>query len=162
MVVMIILLIQGDSFLQKTDLFDKATLNALKGQMKSERTLLFVILRERTALILSLFLFSTTSLAAMYVYMTVVWFGACSGLFLAVVLLRYGIKGILLLITGIFPHYLIYVPAVILVFRLTKEKRLVNSKFYMQLIVILFVVIIGCLLECYVNPNIVSKMLKLF
>ena len=94
--------------------------------------------------------------------MNVLWYGISSGLFLAIVLMRYGVKGLLLLVAGMFPHYLIYVPALILVFHLSREKRTVSSKYILQLLVISSVVIIGCILECYVNPEIVEKILKKF
>lgn len=160
--VALFLLIKYSDLLLQTSLFDKASLVALKEQSMADKPLLFMILKNRIAIVTALFLMSTTSLGTAYVYMNVLWFGACSGLFLAIVLLRYGLRGILLLLAGIFPHYLIYVPVIILTLRLTRERRTVNGKFCAQLMVILFVVITGCLLECYVNPEIIAKLLKNF
>ncbi len=161
-ITMIFLLTRKSELLVQTSLFDEASLEAIKERLTGGNALFLFVLKERAAMILALFLMATTWLGSMFVYMNVLWHGACSGLFLTIVLLRYGVKGVLLLMAGVFPHYLIYVPAMILTLQLTREKRVVNSKYCLQLIVILLVVITGCVLECYVNPQVVAKILKKF
>ncbi len=161
-ITMILLLIRKHEVLMQTSLFSEASLEEIKLRISGNSPQIFFVIQMRLAIIFGLFILSTTTLGSLFVYVHVLWYGISSGMLLAVALMRYGIKGILLLIAGIFPHYLIYVPALILVFHLSKEKRIVNSKFMAQLLVISLVVIIGCILECYVNPEIVSKILKNF
>ncbi len=161
-ITVIFLLSRKNELLIQTSLFDEATLEQIREAAMDRKALLFWALKERVVIILALFLMATTSLGNLFVHMNVCWYGISSGLFLTVVLLRYGIKGILLLMAGMFPHYLIYVPALILTLQLSKEKRTVNGKYCGQLFVIIFVVIIGCFLECYVNPKVVAKILKNF
>lgn len=159
---LLIMLIWKRQLLIQTSLFDEASLQMLQNRTIDGKELFFFVLRERAAVITALFVLGTTTLGPIFVYMNVIWYGAGSGLLLAIVLLRYGLKGILLLVAGMFPQYLIYVPAMILTLQLTRERRTVNGKFCMQLLIILFVMIIGCMLECYVNPEVIAKVLKKF
>ena len=159
---MVLLLMRKNEVLIQTSIFSEASLKELQVQLPGDATGIFFILKERLAIIFAMFLLATTSLGNIYVHFSVLWYGISSGLFLTIVLMRYGIKGILLLVAGMFPHYLIYVPAIILTLHISKEKRTINSKFIGQLLVISVVVIIGCVLECYVNPEVVAKILKKF
>ena len=159
---MILLLMRKNAVLIQTSIFSEASLKEIQVRLSGESPSLFFVLQQRLAAILCLFALSTTALGNLYVYMNVLWYGISSGLFLAIVLMRYGVRGLLLLAAGMFPHYLIYVPALILVFHLSREKRTVNSKYILQLIVVSSVVVIGCILECYVNPEVVAKILKKF
>ena len=161
-ITMVFILIRKHEVLMQTSLFSEASLEEIKMRISGNPPQFFFIIQMRLAIIISLFIIATTALGNLFVHMNVLWYGISSGLLLAVVLMRYGIKGILLLIVGVFPHYLIYVPAIILTLHLAKEKRVVNNKYIGQLLVISFVVIIGCILECYVNPDIVAKILKKF
>jgi len=161
--VMLFLLIRKGELLIQTSFLSEASLNTIKEELtRGNKKLFLYILKERAAIILALFVLSTTYLGGMFVYLNVIWYGAVSGLLLTIALLRYGMKGILLIAGGALPHYLIYVPAVILALRLSREKRTVNSKFCIQLFVLLAVIVAGCLLECYVNPFFVVKILKNF
>lgn len=158
----IYLLTRKSELLMQTNLFDEASLKLLKEQTTGSNTLFFYALKERLIVVLSLFLMSTTNLSNLYVQMNVILAGAGCGFLMSVALLRYGLKGLLLLVGGMFPHYLIYGPAFCLVLQLTRNKRYMNGKFFAQLGAVILVVITGCLLECYVNPGVVAKLLKNF
>lgn len=161
-VTMVFLLMRKNSVLMQTSLFSEASLKEIQIRLSGESPTFLFVLQQRLVIFFSLFVLSTTILGSLYVYMNVLWYGISSGLFFAIVLMRYGVKGLLLLVAGMFPHYLIYVPALILVFHLSREKRTVNSKYILQLLIVSSVVIIGCVLECYVNPEVVAKILKKF
>lgn len=149
-------------FLEKTSLFGYQMLSEIDSRLLESSPQYLFLVTTRVRVILFLFILSTTSIGNLYVYLCVIRYGICSGMFFTIVIMRYGLKGILLLVAGMFPHYLIYVPAFILTMHLAREKRKVNGRFLFQLFAIICVVIIGCLLECYVNPNVVSKILKKF
>lgn len=153
--------LKKEVFLQ-TSLFSRDTLHEIQTQLQVSSPQYLFLISRRVGIILSIFILSTTSVGDMYVYFQVIRLGLCTGLFFSIVILRYGLIGILLLVAGMFPHYLVYIPALILTLHLAREKRKVSGKLLIQLLVIICVVIIGCLLESYVNPNIVSKMLKNF
>lgn len=161
-VTMLFLLTQKNEILKNTTVFSEASLKELKLRLcGAQQGIVFLIL-QRVKIIVILFLLSTTSLGNVYVYFNVLWFGISSGLLCTIVLMRYGLKGILLLTAGMFPHYLIYVPAIVLTMQLSREKRMPNGRFAAQFLVIIFVVICGCFLEAYINPDIVAKILKKF
>lgn len=161
-ITMILLLMWKSEPLMQTKLFSDSSLRELQKYLQGNPEGFLFILKERLSIVFSFFILATTSLGSVFVHMNVLWYGMSSGLFLALVLMRYGLKGILLLAAGMFPHYFIYVPSLILILHLSKEKRTINGKFISQLFVITSVVIIGCILECYVNPEIVAKILKKF
>jgi stage II sporulation protein M len=159
---MLFFLIQKKEVLNRIDLFSENSLNELGMQLETNTQRIMFLVIHRIKFIAMFFLLSTTSLGSFYVYANVLWFGVSSGFLLTMVMIRYGLKGILLLTAGMFPHYLIYVPAVILTMQLSKEKRMWNGRFLIQFLVITLVVVIGCFLEGYINPNIVAKILKKF
>ena len=161
-VTMVLLFMRKNWVLMQTSMFSEASLKEVQMRLSGESPTFLFVLQQRLTIIFSLFVLSTTTLGNFYVYMNVLWYGIGSGLFFVIVLMRYGVKGLLLLVAGMFPHYLIYVPALILVFHLSREKRTVNSKYILQLLIVSSVVIIGCVLECYVNPEVVAKILKKF
>ena len=158
-VTMIFLFAKKRELLMQTSLFDEDSLKSLRDQITAGSTSFLFVLKERITIIIALFLLSTTDFGRWFVYANVLWYGAGTGLFFTIALLRYGIKGILLLVAGMFPHYLIYVPALILTLHVSEEKRTINRKLCVQLLVIIIVVITGCILECYVNPQVLTKVI---
>ena len=103
-------------------------------------------------------------------------FGCSMGSMLSILILRYGLKGMLLFMALIFPQDFLYIPAIFgWVYLLTTwnenvfgkrntlyQKRRQRGKEAMQIAVLCGVTIIGILLECYVNPKIVNLCLKFF
>lgn len=168
------------SFLEEMDLLNTSAINRLTYLEVDSQAFFGYVLRERLGMAVLLCLMATTCIgvAAMAVYM--VWMGAMAGMFLSVAAIRYGLKGILLVLAGIVPHYLLLVPACIMLLNWCysvcvrlyyphrdKEVFYGNAKQYkmkkfLQLMIILLVVIIGCLLESYVNPILFSNFLKFF
>ena len=157
---MLFLLVQKNDILNKIDFFSEAHLKTVRYQLEQPSKSLFILIIQRLKCIATMFVLSTTYIGCFYVYSSVIWFGISSGFLVTIVMMRYGLKGILLLTAGLFPHYLIYVPAIILTMILSKEKRSVNGKFVSQFMVIAFVIVIGCALESFINPGIVAKILK--
>ena len=96
--------------------------------------------------------------------------------FLSTAVFRYGIKGILLGIVSIFPHYLCYLPAMILLLRWCEDMHR-SIYFYNnttgqgkkslpgrlgKLALIWIALVFGCLLECFVNPALLKGFLQFF
>lgn len=158
-VTMIFLFAQKKELLLQTSLFDEDSLKSIRDQITAGNALFYFVMKERITIIIALFLLATTDFGRWFVYGNVLWYGAGTGLLFTVALLRYGVKGILLLVAGMFPHYLIYVPALILTLHVSEEKRGINKKLFVQMLVILIVVITGCILECYVNPKVITKVI---
>ncbi len=134
------------------------------------------LLRKRIGILILLVM---TSLALPGKYLLVGFlmvFGCSMGSMLSVLLMRYGLKGILLFLGLIFPQDIVYIPVVFWwVCLLTgwnegmfyqrnslMKKRDAGYRTLLRVIALCGVTIIGVVLECYVNPFIVQWCLKIF
>lgn len=164
--------------LENTGLLDEYTLYEMKYMVVDSSALFYYVLKQRLGTALVLAVMSTTYLGLLVCSGFVLWYGVCTGAFLATAVIRYGIKGILLLLVGSFPQYFIYVPAVI---ALLFWCRMLYGKIYLdrtfttewsdsfglpkcvlKLTGILGIVIVGCMLESYLNPALLQALLKNF
>lgn len=141
---------------------------------------LIYLLKKRVGEAVFLAILSSTYLGLAGIYIYIGWFGLASGIFLAGAGIHYGTKGILLFLGGMIPHQIVLIPcSIVLVcwcYRMCTalyypnrcpEPMYGNRKQFairklIQFQVILGVVIIGCFMECYVNPYVVTKLLKIF
>ncbi|MCI9337487.1 MAG: stage II sporulation protein M [Lachnospiraceae bacterium] len=173
----IILINIGKSILLgETGLFDEYTLYHMKYMTVDCNALFCYILRKRMGRMLILAVLSSTYLGLVVCMGAAFWYGMSAGAFLAALSLRYGLKGILLAVISLFPHYLLYMPAVLLLlvwceelFRgiyvrgeLSVQDRRFMLKKAGRLLLILAVAAAGCLLEGYLNPYLLLGFLKIF
>ena len=122
-------------------------------------------------------IFCSTALGIPYITMSIMYGGFQAGFFLSVIMMRYGIKGLLLIIGYTFPHYIIYIPVVILCLR--SGFRLCRSMYYdnkmsrrgraeriarQMVFIVIFgaILMVGGLLETYAGSFILKKLLILF
>lgn len=161
-VVWVFLLIQGRDLLLRTEVLEESTLELMKYQVQECRSLFFYVLKERVFVIPIIFLASTTYLATAFCYGLVIWYGAGTGAVIGVAMLRYGVKGVCMVLASALPQYLLYVPAMIVALRLSLGKRQITKRFLLQGFLLEVVVIIGCALESYVNPIWVEKFIEFF
>lgn len=156
------------------------TLQRLKYFQIDSSKFLGYVLEERLKTVFILTLLATTMIGILASYVYIGWLGISMGILLAVMTLRFGIKGTVLFGCCVFPQYLIYIPASILFVnwcvRICKKihfKHLDFESTYgskkqqilqagIQLFAIIGVVIIGCLVECYVNPLFLNEIVKIF
>lgn len=157
-------------------LFNEDTLSQMMYMTVDGNAFFCYILRKRIGRLLILAVASTTYLGLVSCMGISFWYGMSAGTFLASLIIRYGLKGILLALVSILPQYLLYVPAVLAMLYWceelykgiyvrgefnTGEKRVWLGKAG-QLLGILAVVGIGCLLEAYLNPYLLLGFLKIF
>ena len=162
--------------LGETGLFDEYTLYHMKYMTVDSNALFCYIFRKRIGRMLILAVLSTTYLGLVACMGMAFWYGMSAGAFLTSLALRYGLKGILLAVIGLFPHYLLYVPAILLLlvwceelFRgiyVRGEFNAEDKGFLLKkagrLLVILALATAGCLLEGYMNPYLLLGFLKIF
>lgn len=165
-----------DVLLEDTGLFDEYTLYNIKYMSVDSNALFSYLLRERTLGLLILAVLSTTYLGWVACTGAAAWYGMSAGAFFSALTLRYGIKGIFLAFIAIFPHYLVYIPAMLALlgwgenlYRGIYHRTIPpeESKAYLlkkigSLAVILMAMAAGCLLEAYVNPHLLLSYLKIF
>ena len=157
-------------------MFDESTLYHLKYMTVDSNALFCYILRKRIIRFLGLAVLSTTYLGLAACMGAAFWYGLSAGAFLATLMLRYGIKGILLAVISMFPQYLVYVPVVLALllwcqelFRgiyVRGEYSAADRGFLVKkagrLLVLMAVLVVGCMLEAYMNPFILMGFLKIF
>lgn len=169
----------GKSFLlENTGLLDEYTLYHMKYMTVDSGALFYYVLRNRIGRVLVLAVLATTYLGLAVCIGAVFWYGMCAGAFLATAVIRYGLKGVLLVLAGVFPQYLVYVPAMIFLLlwchRIYRgiyldrtlgaggEKNFSLPKYLLQFACILFAFIAGCVAESFLNPYLMMGLLKIF
>lgn len=168
----IILMNVGKSILlENTGLLDEYTLYHMKYMTVDGKALFYYVLKERMGQLVLLAVFSTTYLGLAVCGGMTFWYGICGGAFLATAVMRYGVKGILLVVVGIFPQYLVYVPAmIIMLFWCQKLYRTIYleraelsiTRQLLQLLGIAAAFVLGCMLESFVNPYLFKGFLQIF
>ncbi len=159
---MLYIVLNQSELLLQSDVLSENSLSLIKIKSSNKESLFLWILRERMWIVPFLFLISTTNLCVWAVYGSVVWYGISFGTLFAVAILRYRVLGVLFLMLCSMPQYLFYSVAMILTLRLCKEQRKPDKKFFLQLVVLEGIVLVGCLSESYVNYYILEKIIKIF
>lgn len=142
-------------------LLDVRSMTGLGTEASNTSALLIYVLRERWWPIPLLFVMSTTYLGNITRYLMSAWYGMGMGVVLGTLLLRYGIKGIFVMLGASVPHYLFYVAAFVFSLKLLKERRAANKKLAVQLIILEAIVILGCVSETMIAPDIMKKIAKI-
>ncbi len=163
--------------LTDTGLFDEDTLYQMKYMTVDSSALFCYLLRKRLSVFLLLALGATTYLGLVLCVGAAFRYGLSAGAYLSALVLRYGLKGVVLAVVGVFPQFLLYVPAFILFLGWAEHlyrsiyfgstcgdarKKGFAPKKAGQLLLILGLGILGCLLEGYVNPALLLGYLKIF
>lgn len=160
--------------LNNTGLLNEYVLYDMKSMTVDSGALFWYVTGKRMKCLVFVAALSTTSIGLVIVTGAMLWYGAAVGMFITAAVLRYGLKGVLLMIVSIFPQSLLYVPAIFFFMgwceqvcreihqKLPADKRRNVAIRLIQLFIVTVVVIIGCFLESYVNPMLLKKFLKIF
>lgn len=169
-----------DGWIGESSLLGADMISRLKNSVADGSGLFGYVLKHRLFTICMLGILGTTviGLPALCVY--VCYMGVAAGCLLSVAVIRYGIRGLFLMAAGIFPQGIVLVPgyAALFIWVLGVNRMLYSHgtdhgyyggygrqsylKKALQMGGIIAVVIIGCLLESYVNPKILQFVLKIF
>lgn len=170
----------SEYFLNENGIFGSASLNRIQYLEIDNSSFFRYVLRQRLQPALLLGLFSTTCFGIAAIYLCIVRQGVLIGMMITAAMIRFGAKGILLILAGLFPQQLLLVPAYIMLlcwcyqnccFLYYPEKcsrfscRSRKKQYLHQTATLLWiagVLIIGCVLEGYVNPILLSDMVKIF
>ncbi len=158
----IAILLTGKNTILQSTVFDWNTLCLFRLQNIDRVELLMYVLRQRCFIIPGLLLVSTTYLGKTIGYLLCAWYGMGIGIIAGTVLLRYGFAGIFLLLGSAFPQYLFYVPAFVISLGMSYTQKKADRRLFTQVLVLELVVLLGCLSESYVNPDVMEKIINLF
>lgn len=117
---------------------------------------------KRGTVLVLIMLLTCTSMRVWVYRMVTVWIGFVFGMLLKLFYLWYGIKGMGLLLTAVFPHYFFYWMAYGLLYWELEKNRMRMKRNNIPFILALGVVIMGIVLESYVNPFLVGGYMKIF
>lgn len=169
-----------ETWISNGSLLGTEMMSRLKNSRPEGGSLVGYVLRHRLSVICVLGLVSTTIVGMPVLCAYICYTGLAAGCLLSVAVVRYGIRGLLFMAGVLFPQALLLIPAYIGLFLWAAD---VNQTLYaprtqlegyerfshhfylkkcMQMAGITAVVIIGSLLESYVNPGILNFVLKIF
>ena len=162
--------------LEEGGLFDPETLTGLKYMVLDQDTVFYYVLKKRGVFLLLLTVLSSTYLGKIVCRAAVTWFGFAFGMMLAALTVRFGLKGQVLAIVWLFPHFLVYVPATIFFMlwceglhdTIYRKKNLPTDeeKFFawkaVQFLLFAAAMCFGCMLEGYVGSKLLTGYLRIF
>ncbi len=169
-----------DTWIKDGSLLGTEMIIRLKNSMPDSAGLLTYILRHRLSTVCILGILATTMIGLPAVCGYVCYIGLSAGCLLSVAVIRYGIRGLFLMAAGILPQGILLIPGYMALFvwavgvnRMLYARgayreyglmpgRQVYLKKGMQIAAIVVVVIMGCMLESYVNPKMLHFALKIF
>ena len=164
--------------LSGTELLGENSLLQVRHAVIDSKSLFLRLLGQRLGEAILLTLLSTTFLGVAAVWFYAFRYGLSLGLLLTMFLSGYGVKGILLLVAGMLPQMLVYVPVWALLLAL--GERTCRRLYYLngneglaglkrmgvhlsaQAGLLLFALAAGCWLEAYVNPYLLRLAVKFF
>ncbi len=174
------MILKQENLLYNTGFLDGYTLGPIKYLEPDTGKLLVIVVMQRIGVAVLLVILSTTYLGSVAAYLYQLWSGLAAGVLAAGSVIRYGIKGILLVAGSLLPQQLILIPAFLLLsmkccelcrimyFRgisggfsgRDRGRVLVKEGTYMAGCIILITA--GCFVEAYINPGILKFILRLF
>ncbi|MBQ8823295.1 MAG: stage II sporulation protein M [Lachnospiraceae bacterium] len=143
-------------------LFSGSRISTLRTGGFQEKGFFIHVLFSRLSYVVVVILLSTTSFRKIFLILQPILLSLGIGGWIGAAIAQFGIKGILLILAGMFPHMFLYILVLRFLLMLLWERTYYDKQFFIAICILLFMVIIGCLFESYVNPMIVAKVLKIF
>ena len=111
-------------------------------------------------------LLSFTVVGILIQILFILYFGVSFGFLCVMAITNFGWKGILYMGGFLFPHYIFYIAGYLLFLKIFWKKKedmaMTQKELVMQTGMIVLLFVIGLLVESYVNPIFLKKMLKIF
>ena len=127
------------------------------------------LLKGRSVSLFFVWILGSSFLGRILIYLVLLWSGFSVGIYATAGLMKRGISGLGFCIAAVFPQMLFYIPAFAMVLIqafVLSEKKEMGKERILKYGVILFVsfllLFLGVLMESYVNPAILKKILKIF
>ena len=169
-----------DAWVENGSLLDAGMVLRLKNSAPDGGRLFPYIVRHRLGGVCMLGLLSTTVIGLPAVCGYICYCGLAAGCLLSVAVIRYGIRGLFLMTAVVFPQGFLLIPAYMALFVWTvgfnrmlysrspyrepymRYSRQFYIRYGLQMAGVVAVVIMGALLESYVNPKMLHFVLKIF
>ncbi|NLJ90345.1 MAG: hypothetical protein GX323_05530 [Clostridiales bacterium] len=160
----------------KLDLLNAGYFDFIKEMEINYRTLRNYVLWKNFRNFILIWGLSFTKLGIGLISLMILYFGIQSGFFVSVLIMGYGLKGILLVLGYTFPQIIVYLPVLVLSFQggywlcrdlyfsgIYRKSRLeLVAKYIVFIIFLGLLLFIGALLETYVGSFFLIRILGLF
>lgn len=132
-------------------------------------SLFLYVWKERIRLILLIGVLGITNIGIPVICCLFIWLGFSSGVLLSVAIMKFGLEGLAICLGGIFPHFLIYIPLILIYSDKIIDKKISERttfkkqnliRYCMFVLLGIFIMTIGALLESYINPYILKKIIS--
>ena len=156
----------GDSSKNRFFMLNEYYLQQLKYAKLDYNRLFLYILENRLPLFGVLLLLSFTVVGILIQILFILYFGVSFGFLCVMAITNFGWKGILYMGGFLFPHSIFYIAGSLLFLKIFWKKKedmaMTQKELVMQTGMIVLLFVIGLLVESYVNPIFLKKMLKIF
>lgn len=168
----------ASEYLSEMGMFGDYFLMQFKSVELNTQSLFFYVFEKRMLFLIFLFVVGFTSIGCICSYICIGWFGLCSGLLLSLAAKEQGVIGMFICFLGVMPQFIIYVPFGYLflkkMYRISSQlhfqntagmlergyKRQIILSYFLVFLLTVVLYFIGVLLESYVNPVILKKVLS--
>ena len=155
----IIMTYRGDVLVEEIQTYH----NIMKNTLEINMGLFSRILFYRIGMALFLYLSMQMTEHCYIFYPVLFLWGNSFGYTLSLLSFLYGWKGLVCMILYMVPHYMIYLPLIILILRKTSSQIEEALRFnFIQGVVILLLIFVGSGAESYINPMILKNFLNKF
>ena len=146
-------------YMAEPGIFSEYFLNQFQSVSIDVKEYIWYLLRLRAVPILALAGLSFTKAGKAAAVLFLIWTGISAGTLISAAVLNMGIKGSILCLVGLFPQFLLYIPAyvVLLWYCYTVPQTHWNLQ---KTIFVSLAMSVGIILEMYVNPIIVKAFLS--
>lgn len=176
----VLILICRNKLQTDISIFNEEWILHMQNTVIENKSLFLYVLFKRLKELGFMFLLASTIAGIICIYGYVGFIGSGFGAMVAILCLRYGLKGMGMMMAALFPHVLLYIPAFLYLFHMcyllcvklyfphkdywksSGTTKVFLFKNILYICIALVVVIIGVLLESYVNPQIIFSFIKKF
>jgi len=148
------------SYLVSLEIFDGYFLEQYSGNNLNTNTYIWYIAKLRLFPVICLWVISKTGYARVAGALFLLWTGFASGMILSASVFKLGMKGIILCIVGVIPHFICYITAFIMLILYLfnyPDTRWNSTK---TVCMVLFL-LLGIITEAYINPVLLDIFIKL-
>lgn len=156
-------------YIEKVGFLSDAFLLAYLKQDIEKNQLFSYLLKGRMISLVFIWLLGSSVLGNVLIFGALIWSGFSVGLYVMAGFFKRGISGLGFCVAAVFPQILFYLPAYGLVFMAAYKiigRRDVRKEGVIKYCIVLFasflLLFLGILMESYVNPAILKKILKIF
>lgn len=140
-------------------IFSEYFLNQFQTVKIVAREYLWYLLRLRLLPFLAVLALSMTKMRRVTAALFLIWTGISAGILISTAVLSMGIRGSFLCIAGVFPQFIFYIPAylILLWYCWSYPRSQWNRQ---KTLFVVTALLLGILMEIYVNPSIVRAFLS--